>query len=61
MRGGFKRLVNPGSLVSDIDLEATRAERRRVHDLMRRRQAIERGLHDDPMWTPEPDASNKQR
>lgn len=41
MRGGFKKLVNPPTRLGDVDLEATRAERERVHKAVRDRQLIE--------------------
>lgn len=40
MRGGFRRQVNPGSLVSGVDLEATRSARVRLHREVRLRQHL---------------------
>lgn len=41
MRGGFKKLVHPGTQISEVDLEATRAERDRVHEEVEMRCYIE--------------------
>lgn len=37
MRNGFASLVNAGTSVSDVDLEASRAERCRLHEEVRLR------------------------
>ena len=41
MRGGFKKLVHPGTRISDVDLEGTRIERARVHEEVEMRAYIE--------------------
>ena len=40
VRGGFGVLVNPGTRISDVDLEATRADRERLHAEVRARLHI---------------------
>ncbi len=40
MRGGFKQLVHPGTQISEIDVEATRSERNRVHEEVEMRSYI---------------------
>ena len=40
MRGSFKPLVSPGSHVSEVGLEGTRAERERPHQDIRLRQHV---------------------
>lgn len=37
MRGGFRSLVNPGTRISQVDLEATRAGRQELHEEVRLR------------------------
>jgi len=45
MRGGFRRLIHPGTPVNQNDSEGTRVERKRIHAPIRRRQhEIERLL-----------------
>jgi hypothetical protein len=40
MRGGFRRLINPATLVKDVDLDGTRDDRERLHAEVRARQHI---------------------
>ncbi len=40
MQGGFKNLVNPGTHVSESDLEATREEREELHRRLRLRSHL---------------------
>lgn len=40
MTGGFRVLVNPGTRISEVDLEATRADRERLHAEVRARLHI---------------------
>jgi len=49
MRGGFKRLVNPGTFISEVDLEETREARRKVHEQFRLRQRLGELLEEHPV------------
>lgn len=40
MRDGFKRLVHPATALADIDLAATRASRKQVHEQFRLRNHL---------------------
>ncbi len=40
MRYGFRPLINPGVRVSEVDLDASRAQRERFHQEVRIRQHI---------------------
>lgn len=40
MRGGFRPLVNPGSSVSEVDLDGTRLARREVAEQVRLRNHL---------------------
>ena len=40
MRGGFGQLVNPSTRISEVDLEATRADRERLHAEVRSRSHV---------------------
>ena len=40
MRGGFAKLVNPASRISEVDLESTREARARVHEEVRLHQRL---------------------
>lgn len=48
MRGGFRELVNPASLVSTVDLEATREARQALAAEVRLRQHLARLLMSTP-------------
>ena len=49
MRGRFRKLINEGSAVNSIDLEATRAERERLHQQVRLRSHLLRLLAEAPV------------
>jgi hypothetical protein len=56
MDGGFRPLRHPATPVDEIDLDGTRQERQRLHQELRRRQALlARLLADDKTKSPEAD------
>jgi hypothetical protein len=40
LRFGFARVVHPGMSIGAVDLDATRTQRRQVHEQVRRREPL---------------------
>lgn len=59
MKGGLRRLVHPGTPAHDIDVEGTRAERQRIHDVIRRHNELVEQLEmRSALERPEPEAAD---